>query len=106
MGLFNLFAGADINKGVEECRATEGAVLIDVRGADEYRRGHIPGAINIPLDGVNRVLVEYPKKDTPLFVHCLSGARSGRATSFLQRAGYVNVKNIGGINSYSGKVVR
>ena len=31
MGLFNLFAGVDINKGVEECRATEGAVLIDVR---------------------------------------------------------------------------
>lgn len=59
MGLFNLFAGVDINKGVEECRATEGAVLIDVRGADEYRQGHIPGAINIPLDGVNRVLVEY-----------------------------------------------
>lgn len=48
MGLFNLFAGVDINKGVEECRATEGAVLIDVRGADEYRQGHIPGAINIP----------------------------------------------------------
>ena len=55
MGLFNLFAGVDINKGVEECRATEGAVLIDVRGADEYRQGHIPGAINIPcLSSIQR----------------------------------------------------
>ena len=106
MGLFGLFAGVDINKGVEECQATEGAVLIDVRGADEYRQGHIPGAVNIPLDSIDRVLAEYPKKDAPLFVHCLSGARSGRATSFLQRAGYSNVKNIGGINSYGGKVVR
>ena len=106
MGLFDLFAGAAINKGVEECHATEGAVLIDVRGADEYRPGHIPGAVNIPLDSIDRVLAEYPQKDTPLFVHCLSGARSGRAVSFLQRAGYTNVKNIGGINGYSGKAVR
>lgn len=106
MGLFDLFAGADINKGVEEFHATEGAVLIDVRGADEYRQGHIPGAVNIPLDSIDRVLAEYPQKETPLFVHCLSGARSGRAVSFLQRAGYTNVKNIGGINGYCGKVVR
>lgn len=48
MGLFDLFAGVDINKGVEECQATEGAVLIDVRGADEYRQGHIPGAVHSP----------------------------------------------------------
>lgn len=48
MGLFDLFAGADINKGVEECHATEGAVLIDVRGADEYRQGHIPGPSTFP----------------------------------------------------------
>lgn len=47
---------------------------------------------------------KYPKKDTPLFVHCLSGGRSGRAVSFLKHEGYTNVKNIGGINGYTGKV--
>lgn len=104
MGLFSLFAGTDINKGVEEWQATENAVLLDVRSASEYQQGHIPGSINIPLDSINRVLKKYPQKDTLLFVYCLSGGRSGRAVSFLKHEGYTNVKNIGGINSYTGKV--
>lgn len=106
MGLFNLFAGADINKGVEEWQSTENAVLLDVRSASEYQQGHIPGSINIPLDSIQQVMKKYPKKETPLFVHCLSGDRSGRAVSFLKHEGYTNVKNIGGINGYTGKVER
>lgn len=106
MGLFSLFTGTDINKGVEEWQATENAVLLDVRSASEYQQGHIPGSINIPLDSINRVLKKYPQKDTLLFVYCLSGGRSGRAVSFLKHEGYTNVKNIGGINSYTGKVER
>ena len=42
--------------------------------------------------------------DRPLFVHCLSGGRSGQAVMFLKREGFTNVKNIGGINAYTGKV--
>ena len=38
-----LFKREDINAGVEECRSTPGAVLLDVREADEFRAGHIPG---------------------------------------------------------------
>lgn len=106
MGLFNLFAGADISKGVEEWQSTENAVLLDVRSASEYQQGHIPGSINIPLDSIQQVMKKYPKKETPLFVHCLSGGRSGRAVSFLKHEGYTNVKNIGGINGYTGKVER
>lgn len=106
MGLFSLFTGTDINKGVEEWQATENAVLLDVRSASEYQQGHIPGSINIPLDSINSVLKKYPQKDTLLFVYCLSGGRSGRAVSFLKHEGYTNVKNIGGINSYTGKVER
>ncbi len=48
----------------------------------------------------------YPDKGTQLFVHCLSGARSNQAVSFLKRSGYGSVKNIGGISGYTGKVVR
>lgn len=106
MGLFDLFTGANINKGVEEWQATENAVLLDVRSASEYQQRHIPGSVNIPLDSINRVLKKYPQKNTPLFVHCLSGGRSGQAVGFLKREGYTNVKNIGGINSYTGKVER
>lgn len=43
MGLFDLFAGPDMNVGVQEWKASKGAVLLDVRSADEYGQGHIPG---------------------------------------------------------------
>ncbi len=104
MGLFDFLRGADINQGVEEWKNTKGAVLLDVRTTNEYRQGHIPGSINIPLDQISRVPGTVPQKDTPLFVHCLSGARSGQAVRQLEQMGYTSVKNIGGISSYKGKV--
>ena len=44
-----LFKRANINEGIEEFRKTPGAVLVDVREADEYASGHIPNAVNEPL---------------------------------------------------------
>lgn len=106
MGLFGFMRTADINEGVEEYKKTKGAVLIDVRTAEEYREGHIEGSINWPLDRINQVESFIKDKETPLYVHCLSGGRSGQAVSYLKHAGYTNAKNIGGISSYRGKVVR
>ena len=102
MGLFTF--GADINKGVAEFQATAGAVLLDVRNPEEYASGHIPGSISIPLAALPARYSELGALDTPLFVHCLSGGRSGQAVSFLTSVGFTNVKNIGGINAYKGKV--
>ncbi len=106
MRLFDLFHKADINSGIEEYKNTEGAVLIDVRTAEEYRDGHIEGSVNIPLDRISAVENTVKDKNTPLFVHCYSGSRSGQAVEFIKQLGYNNVKNIGGIGSYRGKVVR
>ena len=102
MGFFTMTA--DINKGVEECRATPGAILLDVRTPEEYREGHIPGSVSIPLAALPARYSELGATDTPLFVHCLSGGRSGQAVRFLKSVGYTNVKNIGGINAWRGKV--
>ncbi|MDY5055898.1 MAG: rhodanese-like domain-containing protein, partial [Bullifex sp.] len=49
MGFFDFLKGPDINEGVKEYRETNGAVLIDVRTPEEYREGHIPESMNIPL---------------------------------------------------------
>lgn len=106
MGLFTMFRNAEINAGVEEFRKTKGAVLLDVRTAEEYREGHIEGSINLPLDSITTTPVVVKDKSTPLFVHCYSGSRSGQAVAFLKRIGYNNVKNIGGIGSFAGKVVK
>lgn len=106
MGFFDFLRVPDINAGVAEYYETAGAVLLDVRTGQEYREGHIPGSKNIPLQEIGRADYMIPKKDTPTFVHCLSGARSRQAAAQLSRMGYTNVKNIGGISSYRGKVER
>ena len=106
MGLFSFLLGQDINAGVAEYQSTEGAVLLDVRTPDEYRGGHIEGSVNLPLDRIGTIENVVKDKETALFVHCLSGARSGQAVSQLKRMGYTNVTNIGGISNYRGKVVK
>ena len=103
MGFFDLFKGPDIGQGVEEWKRTPGAVLLDVRTPGEYRQGHIPGSVNIPLDSIRQAEVRIPDKATPLFVHCLSGARSSSAVRMLRQLGYTEVKNIGGISRYRGE---
>ena len=95
------FNRTNINNAVEACRKTPGAVLMDVREADEFRSSHIPGAVNVPLSAVSQVTLP---KDKPLFVYCLRGTRSRRAANCLKRMGYQNVKSIGGITSYKGQL--
>ena len=99
----SLFQANDINAGVEEYQKTPHAKLIDVREEDEYAAGHIPASINIPLSKIESAQGEITDLDTPLFVYCRSGNRSGQAVAWLKQAGYSKVKNIGGIANYSGK---
>lgn len=102
MGLLDILRGPDINKGIEEYRATAGAMLIDVRTPEEHVGKSILGSVNVPLYNISSIETIVPDKNTPLFVHCLSGARSSKATKALKQMGYINVKNIGGISSYRG----
>ena len=104
MSFFDFLKGPDINQGVREFSTTDGAVLLDVRTSSEYAEGHIPGSKNLPLQSIDKVERMIENKATPIFVHCLSGARSRQAAAVLQQMGYTNVKNIGGIASYTGKV--
>ena len=104
MGFFDLFRHPDINQGVEEYRAVPQAILLDVRTPEEYGGGHVPGSKNLPLQQIEKITSIAEKKDTPLFVYCQSGARSRQAVSLLQRMGYVNVNNIGGMSAYQGEV--
>ena len=60
-------------------------------------------SINLPLDQLESI---HYSKDTPLFVYCRSGARSGRGVEYLKRAGYEKAENIGGIITYHGPMER
>ena len=104
MSLFGFMKRPDINQGVEEYRAHEGAVLLDVRTPEEYAEGHIPGSVNVPLQSIDKVASAAADKDKTVFVYCRSGARSSQAVAFMKQMGYTEVHNIGGILDYNGKV--
>lgn len=74
--------------------------LIDVRTADEYALGSIPGAINIPLDELRNRLQEIPTNQ-PIWVFCAVGLRGYLASNILKAKGYGDVRNlIGGLRTY------
>ena len=73
-----------------------GALVIDVRSPGEFNSGHLPTAINIPLDEIGTALPRRVKdKNQVLLLHCQSGIRSGMAKSKLKSLGYANVFNLG-----------
>lgn len=85
----------DINRSVEEAKIRD-ISLVDVRTPEEYRHGHIPGAINIPLNTTSKVQLD-PEKE--YFAYCHSGRRSELASRILNERGF-HVENIGGIDDW------
>ena len=75
--------------------------VVDVRGPDEWRRGHLPGAIHIPLAALPDRIGEL-NASAPIVLHCKGGGRSSIATSFLQARGITDVSNLAG--GYEGWV--
>ena len=106
MGFFDLFRRPDINAGVEKFRSTPGAVLLDVRDDVEFRGGHIPGSINIPIDRIGTVKDRIRDRRTPVFTYCLGGHRGGKAARALKAMGYQNAMSIGGVIRYKGELER
>jgi rhodanese-related sulfurtransferase len=75
----------------------EDALVIDVRDAAEYAKGHILGARSAPLADLERRLAELAKfKARPVIVHCESGNRATNAIGILQRNGFAKVYNLAG----------
>ena len=79
-----------------------GAFLLDVREEEEFRRGSIDGAVNIPLDQLRQRLVEIPR-DRPIWVNCARGHRSYYAVRILQQHGF-DARNLsGGYNTWEAR---
>ena len=98
-----MYQKKEIHEGLEEFRATPGALLVDVRNPSEYDGGHIPGSCNFALSRIlQEAEAEFPDKSQPLYVYCQSGARSARAGKLLELLGYESVTDLGGIAGYTG----
>ena len=81
-------------------------ILLDVRRSDEYRTGHIKGAVNLPL---SRILTEshtlLPDLQQEIIVYCHSGHRSKTACMQLANMGYAKVYDLGGITDWPFEIV-
>lgn len=77
-------------------------LLVDVRTAEEYNSGHIPGAINLALQDLPQKMDTLPK-DQPIVVYCRSGARSNSAAQMLNEAGFDNIYDLGGIQRWQSQ---
>jgi rhodanese-related sulfurtransferase len=75
----------------------EDALVLDVREAAEYAKGHILGAKNVPLAELERRAGEFDKhKSKPVIVTCDSGSRATRAIGALKGRGFAHVVNLAG----------
>jgi len=81
-------------------------IILDVRTPEEFADKHIPDAINIPNEDIGtEEIAELPDKAQLILVYCRSGNRSKQASEKLEKLGYTNIVEFGGINDWPGKTV-
>lgn len=90
----------------KEVFATPGDyIILDVRRADEFAEGHIPGAINVANEDIGAEQpAELPDLDRVIYVYCRSGRRSKEASAKLAAIGYTNIYEFGGILDWDGEI--
>lgn len=75
-----------------------GAKLYDVRTPEEYAAGHFENAILLPLQDIEAEKLPEVPRDTQIYVYCRSGNRSSQAKILLERAGFTNITDLGGLS--------
>ncbi|MBI5372586.1 MAG: rhodanese-like domain-containing protein [Sphingobacteriales bacterium] len=86
MGLFSFLGTSAVKKALQQ-----GAVIIDVRTANEYDRGRIPGSLNIPVDRIAISVERIRHLNKPVVLCCASGHRSRIALNTLKQKGLKEV---------------
>lgn len=81
----------------KEIIENEQVLLLDVRTDEEFVTGHIPNAINIPVQELEERLNELKDKNEKILIYCKSGRRSVIACEILEEYGYTNLYNMGGV---------
>jgi rhodanese-related sulfurtransferase len=77
--------------------------ILDVRETSEFREGHIPGALNIPVNLIP-VMTDQIDKNKSWYVICLSGGRSAAAVQYLSALGWDATNVAGGMSMWTGEI--
>lgn len=93
-------------EGLEIAKNNPDAIIVDVRRDDEYKAGHIPGAVLLTMETITAETAAkvLPHKNQMILIYCRSGKRSKIATQNLLDLGYTNLIEFGGILDYKGKM--
>ena len=80
-------------------------LVIDVRSLEEVKTGIIQDAIHIEWTQIDKQITKIDlTKDQPIYLYCRSGNRSGKAAVILEKMGFMNVINAGGIDEAAKKL--
>ena len=102
----NTYRQISIDEAVAMMKQETGYIILDVRRADEFAAGHIPGAINVANESIGTdEIPELPDKDQLIMVYCRSGRRSKEASEKLVKLGSTNIVEFGGILDWKGETV-
>lgn len=83
----------------------EDILILDVRTEEEYKEGHLKGAVLIPVTELaERATAELADKNQTILVYCRSGNRSRQASELLVDLGYTNIFDMGGLNAWNYEV--
>ena len=83
-----------------DTRAPIEPLYVDVRSPGEYAGGHVDGALNIPLDQLQRRIGELGgDRSREIVLYCASGGRSAMACGLLHQLGFERVRNGGGVGA-------
>lgn len=102
----NTYRQITMDEAVTMMAEEQGYIILDVRRADEFAAGHIPGAINVANESIGTdEIPELPDKNQLVMVYCRSGRRSKEAAEKLVKLGYTNIVEFGGILDWKGEIV-
>lgn len=97
-------AGGLVNSSAFQAAIDDGARIVDVRTAAEFESGHIPGAINVPVNEVEGAAAGWDKTEA-IALYCATGSRSADAAATLGALGFKTVYDLsGGIMAWEGEV--
>ncbi len=82
----------------------DNAVIVDIRGQGDFSKGHIQGAINVPLSKIKQNTKDLEKyKDSPIIMVCANGIQVSAACQILKKSGFEQVNKLsGGMASWVG----
>lgn len=88
----------EVENIIKNYQDIENVFIIDVREFSEYEEGHLSNSVNIPLGNIESVGDIYGiEKESKIIVYCRSGNRSKTAQVMLEKLGYTNVYDMGGV---------